>query len=426
MANLSYGSKGSEVKKLQEELNKQGYKLDVDGIYGNKTQAAVRDYQKKSGLAVDGIAGSATMGSFNKVAQSQATPRAPTPTTRPLYSQSDELKTATGAVNQWESNKPKEYASQYQSQIDALLDSVLSGKKFDYNINEDELYRQYKDKYTQLGQKAMQDTVGQAAALTGGYGSSYGVTAGSQAYQSYLEKLNDITPQLQQAAYERFVREQQLERDNLGLLQGLDDKDYGKYRDAISDYYTEGNYLLNKRSNMSDEEWRAYLQNVSGFESDRGYAFDQDKFAYQKEQDKLAQSNWEKQFNLAQQAKSSSGGSGGGGSTTKAASKYSDSELKAMANAGNIKGVIAALEEDYPSTEALFNKITSYGIPADEVRAELESYFGGPTPTTYNEFLSATGYAGILTASEFSKRDSAKNQYGSYSEYLKAMYDKYR
>ena len=64
MANLSYGSKGSEVKKLQEELNKQGYKLDVDGIYGAKTQAAVKDYQKSSGLAVDGIAGVQTTGAL--------------------------------------------------------------------------------------------------------------------------------------------------------------------------------------------------------------------------------------------------------------------------------------------------------------------------------------------------------------------------
>ena len=60
--NLSYGSQGDEVKKLQEALNSQGYGLSVDGIYGAKTQAAVRDYQSKNGLSVDGIAGVNTQG----------------------------------------------------------------------------------------------------------------------------------------------------------------------------------------------------------------------------------------------------------------------------------------------------------------------------------------------------------------------------
>lgn len=55
--NLSYGSQGDEVKRLQTALNQNGYGLAVDGIYGVKTQAAVRDYQSRQSLSVDGIAG---------------------------------------------------------------------------------------------------------------------------------------------------------------------------------------------------------------------------------------------------------------------------------------------------------------------------------------------------------------------------------
>ena len=55
---VAYGSQGSAVRQLQNELNKRGYSLDQDGIFGKKTRAAVRDYQKKNGLTmVDGIAG---------------------------------------------------------------------------------------------------------------------------------------------------------------------------------------------------------------------------------------------------------------------------------------------------------------------------------------------------------------------------------
>ena len=53
------------VRQRQNELNKRGYSLDQDGIFGKKTRAAVRDYQKKNGLTmVDGIAGDETWGSL--------------------------------------------------------------------------------------------------------------------------------------------------------------------------------------------------------------------------------------------------------------------------------------------------------------------------------------------------------------------------
>ena len=54
------GSKGSSVSELQTLLNDKGYDLSVDGIFGSKTQAAVRDYQSKNGLSVDGIVGKNT------------------------------------------------------------------------------------------------------------------------------------------------------------------------------------------------------------------------------------------------------------------------------------------------------------------------------------------------------------------------------
>lgn len=58
---LRYNSRGNDVRWLQVELNNHGYQLIVDGIFGTKTDAAVRDFQRENGLVVDGIVGPATM-----------------------------------------------------------------------------------------------------------------------------------------------------------------------------------------------------------------------------------------------------------------------------------------------------------------------------------------------------------------------------
>ncbi|KXG78044.1 N-acetylmuramoyl-L-alanine amidase CwlH [Fervidicola ferrireducens] len=72
---LAYGSRGQDVKLLQTLLNQHGYKLKVDGIFGPKTLAAVKDFQKKNGLKVDGIVGPKTLAKLApKTAAKPATP----------------------------------------------------------------------------------------------------------------------------------------------------------------------------------------------------------------------------------------------------------------------------------------------------------------------------------------------------------------
>lgn len=71
------GSRGSEVTKIQTNLKKWGYyKGNVDGIYGTQTRDAVKYFQRKNGLAVDGIAGPKTLaalGISSKSASSSGT-----------------------------------------------------------------------------------------------------------------------------------------------------------------------------------------------------------------------------------------------------------------------------------------------------------------------------------------------------------------
>lgn len=60
-AALREGDRGSDVRTVQEKLKRWGYYSgEVDGIYGAQTASAVRAFQKKNGLTVDGIVGTAT------------------------------------------------------------------------------------------------------------------------------------------------------------------------------------------------------------------------------------------------------------------------------------------------------------------------------------------------------------------------------
>jgi hypothetical protein len=84
------------------------------------------------------------------------------------------------------------------------LEAYMNREEFRFDVNADRLYQQYKDHYTQLGKTAMEDTMGRASALTGGYGSSYAQSVCQQAYQSYLSKADDVIPELYQLAYDRY------------------------------------------------------------------------------------------------------------------------------------------------------------------------------------------------------------------------------
>jgi murein DD-endopeptidase MepM/ murein hydrolase activator NlpD len=64
---LKLGDRGAEVKILQNALNKIGYKLVADGVFGLLTESAVKDFQKAHGLVVDGIYGPKSSSALDKV-----------------------------------------------------------------------------------------------------------------------------------------------------------------------------------------------------------------------------------------------------------------------------------------------------------------------------------------------------------------------
>ena len=68
-----YGSRGDEVRQIQEKLKRWGYyKGNVDGIYGSQTLEAVKAFQRKNGLTVDGIAGTKTLAAMGITSSSNS------------------------------------------------------------------------------------------------------------------------------------------------------------------------------------------------------------------------------------------------------------------------------------------------------------------------------------------------------------------
>lgn len=190
------------------------------------------------------------------------------------YQKSPEVLAAEKLLAEYQANKPGEYQSQYSNQISELLNKIQNREDFTYDFNADPLYQQYKDQYKQQGQMAMMNTVGQAAQMTGGYGNSYGVTAGQQAYQQNLQNLNSVIPDLYGMAMQKYQMDGDKMYDEMGLLQGLDASDYEKYRDTVSDYWTGLDFEYSKFKDLYDMDYQQYRDLVSNYYNDLTFAND--------------------------------------------------------------------------------------------------------------------------------------------------------
>ena len=212
------------------------------------------------------------------------------------YKPSDTVAQAEALLQQQLANKPGEYASAWQTQLNDTLNKILNREKFSYDLNGDALYQQYKDQYTTQGKMAMMDTMGQAQAMTGGYGNSYAQSVGQQAYQGYLQQLNDKVPELYQLALSQYNREGDDLYNQASIMASMEEQDYGRYRDQVGDYYTELDRLTD------DSRYQAEMD-YGKWADDRNFAYgqfaDDRNFAYQTERDKVSDAQWQAQFDEA-------------------------------------------------------------------------------------------------------------------------------
>ena len=276
---VAYGSQGSAVKQLQSELNKRGYQLDEDGVFGKKTKAAVRDYQKKNGLTmVDGIAGDETWGSLLSAptaAEQQAAAAAAEEAARPEarvtestarrlaelekgYQPSEDVAAARAYRDSVAAMQPGEYDSGFEDQLQALYDQIEGREAFSYDPEEDEAYRRYARLYAAQGAAALEDTMGQAASLTGGYGSSYAQAVGQQAYDRYLGELAALVPELRQAALAEYRQEGQALTDRYNMLNQQEKAAYDRWQDTVAQWQKALSEAQSSYDDVSAQDEKAY------------------------------------------------------------------------------------------------------------------------------------------------------------------------
>lgn len=289
------------------------------------------------------------------------------------YTPSGSVQAAQAYLEQVKASKPGAYQSRWDDELTSLYDQIRNRKKFSYDMGTDPLYQQYREQYQRLGRLAMQDTMGQAAALTGGYGSTYGEQVGQQAYNAYLQNLNDIVPQLQQQAYQRYQDEGTDLYNQYSLVKGREDTDYGRYRDTVSDYYSDlsdARSAYNSERSLDQSQWATMLDYWAQKANNENAAYLQALAA-------------------EQAAAKKSGGGGGGGKTSssgltdkknetlaKAAKAYMD-KMSSATLKNSKDGVRGTGRTVYLDSRTLDNYLNSKGynaLEANTFKAYLEYY----------------------------------------------------
>lgn len=253
-----------------------------------------------------------------------------------------------------------DFAYKNQSAYDKALDAITNRKKFSYDLNADALYQQYKDNYVTQGKQASMDVMGQAAAMTGGYGNSYAATVGNQTYQGYLTQLNNIAPELYKLALDKYNAEGSDLMNQFGVLQSDRQTAYGEWGDKYNRLVGERDYHSNEYNNAYGRDYTAWNDNRS---YDTSQYWNEYNAGYQAERDAIADAQWQKEFELAQrQASRSSGGSGGSSGSGKTPTARMYEEALALYQSGG-EGALDSYFEKYPdyNIQLLIDYCISYG-----------------------------------------------------------------
>ena len=376
----------AEASRLEQDRNE---KIDVEGLNYTKTSnyvkpkgvddATYNKMQNTSFNASSAVQGATqvTADALHKVNKLTNTDSIITDSTRNAMNGSFRIPGEVKAADRYLAEQLQKIQSgktSYSDQLQEMMDKIMNRDKFSYDVDQDPLFQQALASAMNSGKQAMQDTIGQASALTGGYGSTYATTAGNQAYNAFIEDAYDNLPQYYQMALEAYQMEGDEMYRQYGMLSDADDKEFGRYvtafdatsqhrnrlydeayqqyRDGKSDAFNMANLERNEHGQLVSDAYNYYnaASNYSDTLYEREYAkwadeinmaykyaemqnsdwwnqtnYDESvrqyeqNFAYQKERDAAADAKWEKEYaetvrmNNAQLAKMRSSGSGGSG-----------------------------------------------------------------------------------------------------------------
>ena len=289
-----------------------------------------------------------------------------------------------------------------QDAYDNAMNAYLNREEFKYDLNSDALYQQLKNQYSTLGKMAMMDTMGQASALTGGYGNSYASTAGNQAYQGYLQGLNDKVPELYQLALSKYQADGDQLLNRYNMLSQDRATQYGEWGDRYNQLLADRGYYADA---YTDEYNRDYGQWNDNRTYDTSQYWNEYNTGYQADRDAIADQQWQDELDW------------------NAEQKRLDREHTTAENQKQRDFTAEQNRLDRDASAALAQlKLDDGGDDDDDDKT-------GFTGKTYSEavaYAKANGvdglYAsGIATQTEFSRNSEYKKEFGTYAEYLRAI-----
>lgn len=262
------------------------------------------------------------------------------------FALSAEALAAQDALAQHESLRPGSYVSGWDAQLQSAMDRILNREDFQYNLNGDALYRQYRDAAIRDGSAAMRDAMGTAAGLTGGYSNSYAQTAGQQAYNSHLDRLGDRIPELYKLALDQYRAGGNRLMDEYELLLGAENRDYSRYQDSLADWQQQYDRLNAAYTDRRDFDYGAYQFEV---ENEQWQAeFEEDLRRFELE--------W-----AAKHPKRSGGGGGGGGAKKTAATAAGSENMSAYDKALSTSVSMAKNGSSWNTISGYLNNSVNYG-----------------------------------------------------------------
>lgn len=247
------------------------------------------------------------------------------------YEASKRVVEAKRAVEEHAGEQPGAYQSEYGGALREAMDKLMTQQEFQYRLDGDALYRRYRDSAVKNGRLAMQDTLGQAAALTGGYGSSYAQSVGQQAYDKELDALGDRIPELYTLAMEQYKLRNQGLREKYDLLLGAENQNYSRYTDSLNAWQQEADRLMEQYRAEREADYNAYRDDVADWKWQEEY--DESKRRYDQQ--------WEAEHPAAAPLPRYTGGGGSQRSTK----KDRQSSTKSPSLVGAVLGALGALSQ---------------------------------------------------------------------------------
>ena len=168
----------------------------------------------------------------------------------------------------------------YTDKMNSIMNQIMNREKFSYDVDTDPLFQQALAASMNSGKQAMQDTIGQASALTGGYGSTYATSAGNQAYNAFIEDAYNNLPQYYNMALQAYQAEGDDMYRQYSMLSAEDEKEfnrnitaydatyahrnqvyneaYNQYRDSINDAYNMANLQISEHGQKVSDAYNYY------------------------------------------------------------------------------------------------------------------------------------------------------------------------